>query len=195
MNSNGYIVHPAALVASTRIGRQTRVWAFCNILEGAVIGADCNICDHCFIENDVVLGDRVTVKNGVSLFDGITIEDDVFIGPHAVFTNDLYPRSKVYHQKPERTLIRTGATIGANATILAGHTIGRWALIGAGAVVTKDVPDFTKWFGNPGRLIGYVCKAGRALRFVDGPGGERCAQGLGGEAYILDDDTVRLVEG
>lgn len=194
MSNPAYMVHPSAMVASTQIGTGTRVWAFCNILEGATIGADCNICDHCFVENDVVIGDRVTLKNGISLFDGITIEDDVFVGPHAVFTNDLYPRSKVYHDQPVRTLIRTGATIGANATILAGHIIGRWSLIGAGAVVTKDIPDFTKWFGNPARLVGYVCKSGQTLNFTD-DGDQQIACGVGGEAYIFQDDCVILVEG
>jgi len=163
MTDSEPFVHPSAIVASKQIGAGTRVWAFCNVQAGAVIGRDCNIGDHCFIENSVVLGDRVTVKNGVSLWDGLVVEDDVFIGPNAVFTNDVYPRSKVYHEQPAQTLIREGATVGANAVIIAGHTVGRYAFIGAGAVVTRDVPDFTLWRGNPARQVGFVCKCAERL--------------------------------
>jgi len=160
-------IHSSAIVDSQRIGAGTRIWAFCNVQEKAVMGRDCNICDHCFIENNVLLGDRVTVKNGVSLWDGVVVEDDVFIGPNAVFTNDVYPRSKVYYEQPTRTLVRAGATIGAGAVIVAGHTIGRFAFIGAGAVVTRDVPDFTLWLGNPARQVGFVCRCAKRLEIVD----------------------------
>jgi len=170
MSEKEYYVHPSALVVTTTIGKGTRIWAFCNIQQDAAIGEDCNIGDHCFVERNVVMGDRVTVKNGVSLWDGLTIEDDVFIGPNAVFTNDVRPRSKVYHDEVDRTLIKQGATIGANATIVAGHTIGRYAFIGAASVVTKDVPDYSLWYGNPARMIGYVCQCARRLDLR--PGGE-----------------------
>lgn len=149
-------IHEKALCESTKIGTNTRVWAFAHILPGAVIGTDCNLCDGVFVENDVVLGDRVTVKCGVQLWDGITVEDDVFIGPNATFTNDRFPRSKVYPEAFARTLVRRGASIGANATILPGLEIGAGAMIGAGAVVTRSVPPNAIAVGNPARIVGYV---------------------------------------
>jgi UDP-2-acetamido-3-amino-2,3-dideoxy-glucuronate N-acetyltransferase len=151
-----FFQHPQALVESTQIGEGTRVWAFAHILPGAVVGQDCNICDHVFLENDVRLGDRVTVKCGVQLWDGVTVEDDVFIGPNATFTNDPFPRSKRPPQAFSRTLVRRGASIGANATILPGVTIGMQAMVGAGAVVTKDVPPYAIVVGNPARIKGYT---------------------------------------
>jgi UDP-2-acetamido-3-amino-2,3-dideoxy-glucuronate N-acetyltransferase len=147
--------HPTALVQSAKIGSGTRIWAFVNILAGAVIGEDANICDHVFIENDVIIGDRVTIKCGVFLWDGTRIEDDVFVGPNVAFTNDLYPRSKHY-KEPGRTVVRRGASIGANATILSNITVGMNAMVGAGAVVTKDVPPNAIVVGNPARIKGYV---------------------------------------
>lgn len=152
----GVFVHPNAIVETNRVGEKTRIWAFVHILKDAVIGKDCNLCDHVFIENDVVIGDRVTIKSGVQLWDGIMIEDDVFIGPNATFTNDPFPRSKQYPEHFSRTFIREGASIGANATILPGLVIGQNAMVGAGAVVTKDVPPFSIVTGNPARIIGYV---------------------------------------
>jgi acetyltransferase-like isoleucine patch superfamily enzyme/dTDP-4-dehydrorhamnose 3,5-epimerase-like enzyme len=148
--------HGQALVESPHIGPGTRVWAFAHILPGARIGADCNICDHTFIENDVIVGDRVTVKCGVQLWDGLRIEDDVFIGPNATFTNDLYPRSKRHLPRHPVTTIHRGASIGANATILPGITIGDESMIGAGAVVTHNVPPHAKVVGNPARIVGYM---------------------------------------
>ena len=152
--------HPQALVETTAIGAGTRIWAFVHVLPGAVIGGDCNICDHVFIENDVRVGDRVTVKCGVQLWDGVTLEDDVFVGPNATFTNDRRPRSSVRREPFDRTVVRQGATIGANATILPGVVIGSHALVGAGAVVTRDVPDFAQVVGNPARITGYVDRDG-----------------------------------
>jgi len=151
-------VHKQAIVEpGAQIGNGTRVWAFAHVLPGARIGADCNICDHTFIENDVVLGDRVTVKCGIYIWDGVRIDDLVFLGPNVVFTNDNTPRSQ-RHAKPfAQTHICKGASIGANAIILPGLTIGRWAMVGAGSVVTKDVPDFVLVMGNPARKAGYVC--------------------------------------
>jgi UDP-2-acetamido-3-amino-2,3-dideoxy-glucuronate N-acetyltransferase len=149
-------IHPNALVESASVGAGTRVWAFAHVLPGAVIGADCNICDGVFIENDVRLGDRVTVKCGVQLWDGVSLEDDVFVGPNATFTNDPLPRSRVRPQQFARTLVRSGASIGANATILPGIVIGRRAMVGAGAVVTRDVPPNAIVTGNPARITGYV---------------------------------------
>lgn len=142
-------IHPMADVQSINIGLDTQVWQFSIILERASIGKNCNINCHVFIENDVVIGDNVTIKPGVQIWDGITIGNNVFIGPNVTFTNDLFPRSKVYPEQFERTIIEEGASIGANATILAGITIGAHAMIGAGSVVTKAVPPNTVWYGNP----------------------------------------------
>src|SRR6476659_3557798 len=151
-------VHPTALVASSRVGEGTRIWAFVNILEGARIGRDCNVCDRCFIENDVVVGNRVTIKSGVSLWDGVRLEDDVFVGPNASFSNDPRPRSGAHLSRYPVTLVREGASLGSGAVLLPGITVGRWALVGAGAVVTRDVPDFALVYGNPARPRGFVCR-------------------------------------
>jgi UDP-2-acetamido-3-amino-2,3-dideoxy-glucuronate N-acetyltransferase len=157
-----FFKHPQALVESTRIGTGTRVWAFAHVLPGAVIGRDCNICDHVFIENDVSLGDRVTVKCGVQLWDGLRVEDDVFIGPNVTFTNDPFPRSRQRPDKFPETHIKKGASIGANATILPGLTIGQHAMVAAGAVVTRAVPPYAVVMGNPARIQRYVATpAGR----------------------------------
>ncbi len=149
------IVHPSADVQSKSIDQGSRIWQFCVVLPNAVIGADCNICSHCFIENDVRVGDRVTVKCGVQLWDGVTLEDDVFVGPNVTFANDPFPRSRVKPANYARTLVKRGASIGANATILPGLTLGVRCLIGAGAVVTKDVPDHAVVVGNPAKVIRY----------------------------------------
>ncbi len=151
-------IHPLADVAECQIGEGTRVWQFVVVLKGARIGADCNICAQTLIEGDVVLGDRVTVKSGVQIWDGSVIGDDVLIGPNATFSNDLYPRSKQYSKKFQCVTIHNGASIGANATLLPGITIGENALIGAGSVVTKDVPPFAVVIGNPGKVIRYLNK-------------------------------------
>ncbi|WP_116869769.1 acyltransferase [Vibrio splendidus] len=149
-------IHPLSDVASTDIGSGTTIWQFSVVLKGAQIGQDCNICAHTFIENDVVLGNRVTVKSGVYLWDGIRAEDDVFIGPCVAFTNDKYPRSKQYPDDFPKIHIGTGASIGANATILPGVQVGEKAMIGAGSVVTKDVPPKAVVAGNPARIIRYI---------------------------------------
>lgn len=154
--TKNYFVHEQALCESEHIGNNTRIWAFAHVLAQAQIGADCNICDHVFIENDVIVGDRVTVKCGVQLWDGVRLADDVFVGPNATFTNDLFPRSKAYPEQFSQTIVHQGASIGANATLLAGITIGTQAMIGAGAVVTKSVPPHAIVVGNPAKIIGYV---------------------------------------
>jgi serine acetyltransferase/dTDP-4-dehydrorhamnose 3,5-epimerase-like enzyme len=151
----GFFKHATAIVECPSVGAGTRIWAFVHILPGAVIGAGCNICDQTFIENDVRIGDRVTIKCGVQVWDGITLEDDVFVGPNATFSNDHFPRSGQHPARYSRTLVRRGASIGANATILPGLTIGEKAMIGAGAVVTSDVPPMAIVAGNPARIIGY----------------------------------------
>ncbi len=148
-------IHQHSLCESTKIGKNTRVWAFTHILPNAQIGEDCNICDHVFIENDVIIGDRVTVKCGVQLWDGIEVQDDVFIGPNATFCNDRFPRSKQYPDAFLTTVIERGASIGANATILPGVVIGQRAMVAAGAVVTKNVPPHAIVAGNPARIMNY----------------------------------------
>jgi len=153
-NQNKPFIHEKAEVQTRSIGVETKVWQYSIILAGAKIGSNCNINAHCFIENDVVIGNNVTVKCGVQLWDGITIEDDVFIGPNVTFTNDKYPRSKVYPQEFLRTTIKKKAAIGANATILCGITVGENAMIGAGSVITKDVPAGELWYGNPAKSHG-----------------------------------------
>ncbi|HEY6547405.1 MAG TPA: WxcM-like domain-containing protein [Vicinamibacteria bacterium] len=154
--AESYYRHPAALVESERIGPRTRVWAFAHVLPGARVGADCNLCDHVFVENDVSIGDRVTVKCGVQLWDGVTLEDDVFVGPNATFTNDPFPRSRQRPPAFARTVVRRGASIGANATLLPGITVGRSAMVAAGAVVGHDVPAYAIVAGNPASIRGYV---------------------------------------
>lgn len=146
-------IHPLSDVQSKHIGKGTTIWQYCVVLPKARIGSNCNINCQVFIENDVFIGNNVTIKPGVQIWDGITIEDDVFIGPNATFTNDKMPRSKHYPEKFIRTVVKKGASIGANATILPGVIIGESAMIGAGCVVTKDIPPHTVWVGNPARQI------------------------------------------
>jgi acetyltransferase-like isoleucine patch superfamily enzyme len=153
--SADYFRHETAIVESSSVGEGTRVWAYAHVLPGAVIGAECNICDHTFIENDVRIGDRVTIKCGVQVWDGVTLEDDVFVGPNATFSNDLFPRSRHRPAEYARTVVKRGASIGANATILPGLTIGERAMVGAGAVVTRNVPPLAIVAGNPARIVGY----------------------------------------
>lgn len=163
MCNNKYFKHEQALVESVEIGNDTRIWAFTHILSGAKIGRNCNINDHTFIENDVVLGDNVTIKSGVYIWDGVRLGNNVFIGPNVTFTNDLTPRSKRYPDSFEVTIVEEYASIGANATIIAGNKIGKYAMVGAGSVVTKDIPPYTLWYGNPAVLKGHVCECGEKL--------------------------------
>lgn len=156
-------IHPSSEVLSQQIGNDTYIWQYCIILLGAEIGSNCNICANVLIENDVKLGNNVTVKSGVQLWDGVTLEDNVFIGPNVTFTNDKVPRSKMYPDLFLKTLIKKGASIGANSTIVAGHTIGEYAFVGAGSVVTKDIPANTVWYGNPAVHHGYITNEGVLL--------------------------------
>jgi len=166
------MIHPSADVSpEARIGRGTRVWHEAQVREGAVVGADCVLGKGVYIDREVVLGDRVKVQNRASLFRGVTVEDGVYIGPHVTFANDRYPRAVNRDGTAqsdddwslEPTLVREGASIGAGAVVLPGVTIGRWAMVGAGAVVTRDVPDHTLVSGNPARARGFVCVCGRPL--------------------------------
>lgn len=151
-------IHSLADVVDASIGEGTTVWQFVVILPGAVIGKDCNICANTLIEGDVRVGDRVTLKSGVQLWDGTRIGDDVFIGPNSTFTNDAYPRSKEYPDSFSGINISDHASIGANATLLPGITVGKYAMIGAGAVVTRDVPDYAVVMGNPAKVVRYLKK-------------------------------------
>lgn len=160
-------VHPEGICESENVGDDTTIWAFAHVLPRAVIGSNVNVCDHVFIENDVIVGDRVTIKSGVQLWDGIELHDDVFVGPNATFTNDPFPRSKQYSESFPRTIVESGASIGGGAVILPGVRVGRNAMVGAGAVVTRDVPPFAIVIGNPARVTGYADSAGR--RMVSSP--------------------------
>ena len=162
---DGVYVHPLALCESGDVGAGTRVWAFAHVMEGAHVGADCNICGHAFIESGAFVGDRVTVKNGVMIWDRVTVDDDVFLGPGVTFTNDLTPRAAVKKRGDElvATYVRAGATIGANATIVCGVTIGTFAFVAAGAVVTSDVAAHRLVAGNPAVPRGWACTCGRRL--------------------------------
>jgi len=176
-------IHPTSDVQTSHIGEGTTIWQYCVILAGAEIGKNCNINFNVFVENDVVIGDNVTVKSGVQLWDGLRIGNNVFIGPNATFTNDLLPRSKVHSKAFERTIIEEGASIGANATIVAGNVIGKYALIGAGSVVTKSVPPFTVWYGNPAMKRGFITRLGIVLNddLID----------KSGKSYtIIDDEPI-----
>lgn len=175
--------HRLAVVESKAIGAGTKVWGFSHVMAGAKVGRDCNIGEHCYLESGCVVGDSCTIKNGNALWDGVELEDGVFVGPNASFTNDLYPRSprlaearKRYAERGrwlEKTRVRRGASIGAAAVILPGLEIGAWALVAAGAVVTKDVPPFGVVRGNPARLAGWACRCGRPLKLSHGRA--RCA--------------------
>lgn len=156
-------IHTLADVQSSQIGDGTNIWQFCIVLPQARIGNNCNICANVFIENDVIVGNNVTIKSGVQLWDGILIEDDVFIGPNVTFTNDLVPRSKKYPDVFAKTIIKKGASIGANSTIIAGTLIGKYSFIGAGSVVTKNIPRNTVWYGNPALMRGYITNDGLLL--------------------------------
>jgi len=168
----GFKSHPMAIVESTAVGVDTRVWAFSHVMAGAVVGRDCNIGEHVFVENGAVVGDRVTVKNGVQVWDGVTLKNDVFVGPNVAFTNDRHPRSPRSKAAGDRyksngwlekTLIDEGAAIGANATIICGIKIGKYAVVGAGSVVTESVPPFAVVVGVPALFHGYACTCGKPL--------------------------------
>lgn len=179
----GVFVHPQGICESERVGPGSRIWAFAHVLAGAVVGRDANICDCSFVENDVVLGDRVTVKTHVALWDGLRVGDDVFIGPGVCFANDRHPRSK-RHVTPLSTTIRRGVSLGAGAVILPGIVIGEYAMVAAGAVVTRDVPPFALVKGVPARQEGLVCVCGATL--VSDGGGFSCPGGWRGERPSAD---------
>jgi UDP-2-acetamido-3-amino-2,3-dideoxy-glucuronate N-acetyltransferase len=161
------MIHEKAEVQSKNIGANTYIWQYAIILSGASIGENCNINCHTFIENDVFIGNNVTIKSGVYLWDGIHIENNVFIGPNVTFTNDKYPKSKIYPEQFQKTVIEESASIGAGAIILGGIVIGKFALVGAGTLVTKNVPPFAIVLGNPAKVVGYINKDGSKMKKVD----------------------------
>lgn len=182
-----FYASPKAIVESGKIGRDTRIWAFSHIAKKVQVGKDCNIGEHCYLESGVLLGDAVTVKNGVCLWQGVVLEDNVFIGPNAVFTNELYPRSKRYG-KYLVTRVKKGAAIGANATVICGIVIGKYAMIGAGSVVTKNVGDYVLVYGNPAVFKGYACECGDKLKIVRNKARCHC-----GRKYIRQKNSIKKI--
>ena len=182
--ADGVFVHPDGRCESDRVGAGTRVWAFAHVLPGAVIGVDCNVCDNTYVETGAVVGNGVTIKNGVQIWDGVTLEDDVFVGPNATFTNDIRPRAFIKKDPSQflPTVVRRGATIGANATVLCGITLGEYCLVAAGAVVTNDVPAHALVTGSPARRVSWVCTCGASLSeaLVCSDCGQRYELGDGG---------------
>jgi UDP-2-acetamido-3-amino-2,3-dideoxy-glucuronate N-acetyltransferase len=195
-NPDGVYAHPTALVESDQIGRGTRIWAFAHVLPNARIGEDCNICDHTFIENDVFIGDRVTIKCGVQVWDGLRIEDDVFVGPNVAFTNDRWPRSGEQPKLFPNTILKRGASLGANVTVLAGVTIGQNAMVGAGAVVTRSVPPFAVVVGNPARIVRYISKNPVLSVARVGPASDLIDHEIGvGGVHLLHRDLIKDLRG
>ena len=180
-----YFVHETACVdQGAQVGGDTRIWHFSHVRGGAVIGEGCNIGQNVYIDQGVILGNNVKVQNNVSIYDGVVLEDDVFCGPSMVFTNVVNPRS--HHPRKDEfrsTTVRRGATIGANATVICGHEIGRYAFVGAGAVVAADVPDYALVVGCPARIRGWMCECGEKIHFVEGPEIERAECGVCGRRY------------
>lgn len=192
-STNKYYVHPTAIIDEPcQIGEGTKIWHWVHVMSGAAIGNNCNLGQNVFVASKAILGNNVKVQNNVSIYDEVILEDDVFCGPSMVFTNVINPRSHVSRKHEYlKTLVQKGASIGANATIVCGHSIGRYAFIGAGSVVTKDVPDYALMVGVPARRIGWVSRAGNRLYF-DKTGKARCPET--NEFYALKDEIVTLIE-
>ena len=191
-----FSVHPSSFVDDgCEIGEDTKIWHFCHIMPGAKIGRGCSLGQNVVVSPDVVVGNNVKIQNNVSLYTGVILEDDVFCGPSMVFTNVVNPRSHVPRKNEyQRTLVKRGASIGANTTIVCGHTIGQYAFIGAAAVVTKDVPDFALIVGNPGRISGWMCACG--IKLASGktpPADAQCA--TCGAKYRVSGDGLAKIEG
>ena len=190
-----YFAHESCYIdEGCAIGEGTKIWHFSHVMSGAKIGARCNIGQNVVVSPQVVIGDNVKIQNNVSIYTGVVLEDDVFCGPSMVFTNVINPRSQVSRKDEFRqTLVRRGASIGANATVVCGHTIGRYAFIGAGSVVTKDVPDYALVIGNPGRIAGWVCECGITLGKGAQPPRDATCQACGlryrGDRGLVRDET------
>lgn len=184
-----YKVHETSLVGdNVKIGDGTRIWQFCNIMDGVEIGENCNVGMNVFMETGVKIGNHVTIKNNISIYSGVECEDDTFLGPNCVFTNVLTPRSFISRKNEfKKTIVHKGATLGANCTIVCGHDIGRYAMVGSGAVVTKTVPDYALVVGNPAKKIGYVCECGERI-YEDVDGIYRCTRC--GKTYRVIDENL-----
>lgn len=190
MSDNVFFAHESAIIENDcTIGCGTKIWHFSHIMQNCTIGQNCNIGQNVVVSPDVVLGNNVKVQNNVSIYTGVTCEDDVFLGPSMVFTNVINPRSAISRKDQYRpTLVKKGASIGANATIVCGHTIGEYALIGAGAVITKDVKPYALVVGNPARQTGWVSEYGHKLKF-DGNNIAVCPES--GQRYTLENNNVK----
>ena len=180
------MIHELAQVKTSQIGKNTVIWQYSVILEGAIIGDDCNINCHTFIENDVIIGNNVTIKSGNYLWDGLRLEDDVFIGPNVVFTNDIFPRSKK-RIKFLKTVIKKGASLGANSTVLAGITIGKYAMSGIASVITRNIPDYALVFGNPAIFKSWIDEKGNKLIKID----ENTFKSISGDIYIKSENGLK----
>ncbi|MDX1638060.1 MAG: acyltransferase [Balneolaceae bacterium] len=192
VHENVYIHETACIDEGAVIGAGTKVWHFCHVMGGARIGEECTLGQNVFVGDNVEIGDRVKIQNNVSVYEGVICEDEVFLGPSMVFTNVRNPRSGIDRSDQfETTLVRKGATVGANATIVCGHTVGRYAFIGAGAVVTRDVPDYALVVGNPARQVGWMSRSGQRLEFDD-QHQATCPET--GNIYILRDGKVKLAD-
>ena len=194
--TENYFVHESSYVDEPcDIGEGTKIWHFCHIMSGSKIGRRCNIGQNVVISPAVRIGDNVKIQNNVSIYTGVELEDDVFCGPSMVFTNVVNPRSHVSRKDEyQSTLVKRGASIGANATVVCGHTIGRYSFIGAGAVVTRDVPDFALVVGNPGRITGWMCQCGIKLGLSPVPQqGEESSCAACGKTYVRKSDGVTEV--
>ena len=192
------MIHESAYIEDAVIGDGTNIWHFVHVRKGARIGKKCNVGKGVYIDTNVEIGDNCKIQNFATIYQGVTIGNNVFIGPHVCFTNDLYPRAFIWKEnRLEKTIVRDGASIGANSTILAGVTIGKYAMIGAGSVVTRDVPDYGLVLGNPARLKGFVCKCGFKLRRIiredDNEVIFKCSKC--GEEIRIDKTIYRKVEG
>ena len=190
-----YFVHESSYIDDgCEIGQGTKIWHFCHIMTGAKIGRGCNLGQNVVVSPQVVVGNNVKIQNNVSLYSGVILEDDVFCGPSIVFTNVINPRSHVPRKDEyRRTLVKRGASLGANATVVCGHTIGQYAFVGAGAVVTRDVPDFALIVGNPARLTGWMCRCGEKLASgATPPASARCA--VCATSYDGSTGTLSLIE-